>query len=117
MYRCYLIHHGRIAAAEELAAVTLPEAIQMGHALLRTHPDTTSSSGIEIWQKACLLYSDQCHTEDTGIAADVVSPFLTAESVMLPTWRPSRPGFLSLLTFPLNVAAKFLAAFPLIRNP
>lgn len=90
MYRCYLIHHGRIAKAEELNTQTLAEAVIQGRLLLSNHPETTPRSGIEIWQQTKLLYSDQCHASDSGIPADVVSPFSIPDSVMLPNGR--QPG-------------------------
>lgn len=98
MYRCYLVHHGRIAKAEDLAASTLDEAIAQGRTLLNACPETTAASGIEIWQQGDRLYSDQCHAGDTGMPADVVSPFATPDSTMLPTWRPSYARLVSKVT-------------------
>jgi hypothetical protein len=86
MYRCYLIHRGRIAKAEDLAAPTLAQAIAEGHALLQRQPETTPDSGIEIWDGAIRLYSESRHAADTGTIASIESPFATAE----PTMRPNR---------------------------
>jgi hypothetical protein len=89
MYRCYLIHHGRIASAENFAAATLDNAILLGHALLKADRDTDTDSGIELWRQTTQLYTDRQHSDDTGVTADVSSPFATVDSTMLPTWRPT----------------------------
>ncbi|HYZ23334.1 MAG TPA: hypothetical protein VE690_14375 [Rhodopila sp.] len=75
MYRCYVIHNGRIARAEELSAIDLDEAVTQGRALLAADPQTTTESGIEIWHRADLLYSDKRHAVDTGRPAHILSPF------------------------------------------
>ena len=90
MYRCYLIHQGRITKAEELASATLAEAVAEGQALLQTDAGTRPDSGIEIWHHASCLYSDCCHAGDTGSAASIDSPFATAEPTMRPTRWPSQ---------------------------
>jgi hypothetical protein len=59
-----------------------------GRKLFALQPQTDNFSGIEIWQGASLLYSDQCHAHDTGRPAPIVSPFETSESTMFLTWRP-----------------------------
>jgi hypothetical protein len=89
MYRCYFVHRGRIAKAEEFAAPTLHNAILWGRALLKADRETTNDSGIELWWQTIRLYTDWRHSGDTGIMADVESPFATDESTMLPTWRPT----------------------------
>jgi hypothetical protein len=75
MYRCYIIHNGCIARAEELSATDLDEAVTKGRALLAADPVTTPESGIEIWYRADLLYSDKRHAVDTGRPAHIISPF------------------------------------------
>lgn len=97
MYRCYLIQNSRIAKAVELAVATLEEAIAQGRALLAVGAGTSGDSGIEVWQQANLLYSDQRHAHDSGVPAPVVSPFATPDSTMLPTTKPSRSRFMSLI--------------------
>ena len=104
MFCCYLIHHGRISQRHEIAVTTLHEAIGHGHQLLSTHPATSDESGIEIWQNADLLYSDQRHTTQTGIPAALDSPFATVESTMLPNTYPSRARSLALVMFTQNPA-------------
>jgi hypothetical protein len=84
MYRCYLIHHGRIASCAELAAATLDEAIARGRVLLAADPDTRPNSGIEIWHLATLLHSDKCHAAETGRLTRIVSPFAISQSAVLP---------------------------------
>ncbi|HEY4042066.1 MAG TPA: hypothetical protein VGM32_09515 [Rhodopila sp.] len=99
MYRCYLIHRGRIAKAEELAATTLAEAITQGRNLLLADSATQTDSGIEIWAEADLCYSDRCHAGDTGNPDFVTSPFQTADFTTMPTWRRSTSRSLASLTF------------------
>jgi hypothetical protein len=97
MYRCYLIHDGRIARAEEFTAENLEDAIAQGRALLVADRAATDGSGIEIWQRSSLLYTERRHTSETAIPADIISPFATPDTVILPTWQPScaRPVVLS----------------------
>jgi hypothetical protein len=88
MYRCYLIRDGRIARGDDFDVRTLWKAKALGRKLFALQPQTDNFSGIEIWQGASLLYSDQCHAHDTGRPAPIVSPFETSESTMFLTWRP-----------------------------
>jgi hypothetical protein len=106
MYRCYLIHRGRIAERHELAATTLEEAVAQGRVLLQAHTEIMQAGGIEIWQDTTQLYSDKCHVGDTGVPAPVASPFGTSESVTLPTRRRSGVRSLPLLAFNANAAAR-----------
>jgi hypothetical protein len=98
-FHCYLIHHGRIAKAEALAEASLAEAVAQGRRLLMADDGTTSGSGIEIWERAALLYSDRCHASDTGHAAPVLSPFQTADSTMMPGLHRSTSPSLARLMF------------------
>jgi hypothetical protein len=86
LYRCYLVHHGRIAKGEELGVSTLPQAIALGHNLLLSDAETADGSGIEIWVQADLLYSDHRHAHDTGDLAPITSPFAMMVGEAM-TWR------------------------------
>ncbi len=94
MYRCYLIHQGRIVQSHDLPVATLQEAIAQGRQLLAAQTRWSSEGGIEIWQRTSLLYSDKCHSDDTGRPAPVSSPFHSGESRVLPDSRPSITSFL-----------------------
>ena len=112
MFCCYLIHHGRISQRHEIAVATLHEAIAHGRQLLSAHPVTSEESGIEIWRNADLLYSDQRHTNQTGIPAPLGSPFATAESTMLPTTYPSQARSLASVMFTQDPGDT-----PVLENP
>jgi hypothetical protein len=58
MYRCYLVRDGRIVMGDDLNVDTFDEAIARGRQLLAAQPDAEEFSGIEIWHRAKLLYSD-----------------------------------------------------------
>ena len=98
-YRCYLIHRGRIARAEELAATSLADAVAQGRGLLAADADTVDGSGIEIWEQGEIRHSDRCHAADTGQPVPIYSPFETAECTMMPRSRRSLSRSLAILTF------------------
>jgi hypothetical protein len=89
MYRCYLVRAGRIAVGYDLNADTIDEAIVRGRTLLAAQPESDHFSGIEIWHRARLLYSDDCYADDARGSGPVISPFQTREGTMVTTWRPS----------------------------
>jgi hypothetical protein len=67
MYRCYLVRAGRIAMGDDLDVDTLDEAIACGCRLLAAQPEAENFSGIEIWARASLLYSDDCSQITQGV--------------------------------------------------
>ena len=93
MYRCYLIHQGRIVQSHDLPVPTLQEAIAQGRQLLAAQTSWSSEGGIEIWQRTSLLYSDKCHSDDTGHPAPISSPFHSGDSRIKPDPRPSITRF------------------------
>jgi hypothetical protein len=64
MYRCYLVRAGRIAVGYDLNADTIDEAIALGRRLLAAQPESEHFSGVEIWHRARLLYSDDCYADN-----------------------------------------------------
>ncbi|MDR3531044.1 MAG: hypothetical protein P4L90_10895 [Rhodopila sp.] len=89
MYRCYLIRAGRIAIGDAVNVETLNKAIAHGRRLLAAQPQAEAFTGIEIWRGTSLLYSDKCHTTDTGCPAHIISPFQTYKTTNLSAGHPS----------------------------
>jgi hypothetical protein len=89
MYRCYLVRAGRIAMGDDLNVDTFDEAIARGRKLLAAQPEAENFSGIEIWHRARLLYSDDCYEGNAGDLGPVISPFQTGEGTIFTTWHPS----------------------------
>jgi hypothetical protein len=89
MYRCYFVRAGRIAAGCDLDADTFDEALVRGRRLLAAQPESEQFSGIEIWHRARLLYSDDGYADDARASSPVISPFQTGEATIFTTWRPS----------------------------
>lgn len=89
MYRCYLIRNGRIALGDDVDADTLANALTWGRRLMASRAAGGMFSGMEIWNGATLVYSDIGYAGETAAPAAIVSPFQTAESTILPNWRPS----------------------------
>jgi hypothetical protein len=89
MYRCYLVRAGRIAMGNDLNVDTFDEAIARGYKLLAAQPEAENFSGVEIWHRARLLYSDDCYADSAGCPGPVISPFQTGEGTIFTTWRPS----------------------------
>jgi hypothetical protein len=56
MYRCYFTRRGRILSEIFLETALLPEAIAMGHRLLKERAQSQDLDGIEIWYGGKLLY-------------------------------------------------------------
>jgi hypothetical protein len=89
MYRCYLIRNGRIALGDDVDVDTLANALAHGRRLMTSRSARGTFSGMEIWSGATLVYSDTGYAGESGPAAAIVSPFQTAETTILPNWRPS----------------------------
>jgi hypothetical protein len=71
MYRCYLVRAGRIAMGYDLDVGILDEAIACGRRLLAAQPEAENFSGIEIWCRTSLLYSDDCPQMTQGVYGPV----------------------------------------------
>nr|WP_294504520.1 hypothetical protein [uncultured Rhodopila sp.] len=89
MYRCYLIRNGRIALGDDVDVDTLANALAHGRHLMASRSAGGTFSGMEIWSGGTLLYSDTGYAGESAAPAAIVSPFQTAETTMLPNWRPS----------------------------
>nr|WP_294553595.1 hypothetical protein [uncultured Rhodopila sp.] len=89
MYRCYLIRNGRIALGDDVDVDTLASALAHGRRLIASRSAGGMFNGMEIWSGATLVYSDTGYAGESAAPAAVVSPFQTAESTILPNWRPS----------------------------
>ncbi len=89
MYRCYLIRNGRIALGDDADVDTLANALAHARRLMASPSAGGTFSGMEIWNGATLLYSDTGYAGESAAPAAIVSPFQTAESTILPNWRPS----------------------------
>jgi hypothetical protein len=89
MYRCYLIRNGRIALGDDVDVDTLTNALAFGRRLMASRSAGGTFSGMEVWSGGTLVYSDTGYAGESGPPAPVVSPFQTAESTILPNWRPS----------------------------
>jgi hypothetical protein len=87
MYRCYLIRNGRIALGDDVD--TLAHALDHGRHLMASRSAGGPFSGMEIWSGGTLVYTDTAYAGETAAPACIVSPFQTAESTILPNWRPS----------------------------
>jgi hypothetical protein len=89
MYRCYLIRKGRIALGDDADGKTLAEALAHGRRLIASQSPGGTFSGFEIWDGASMVYGDTAYANDADPAVAIESPFQTAESTILPNWRPS----------------------------
>jgi hypothetical protein len=56
MYRCHLLHAGRITQGYNLKVETLDAAIATGRKILADHIDPDDCDGLEIWLDTALLY-------------------------------------------------------------
>ena len=89
MYRCYLIRNGRIALGDDVDVDTLAHAMARGRRLMASRSAGGTCSGMEIWSGGTLVYSDTGYAGESAPPAAIASPFQTAESTILPNWRPS----------------------------
>jgi hypothetical protein len=89
MYRCYLIRNGRIARGDDVDVDTLASALTHARSLMASRSAGGMFSGMEIWSGGTLVYSDTGYAGESAPPAAIVSPFQTAESTILPNWRPS----------------------------
>jgi hypothetical protein len=89
MYRCYLIRNGRIALGDDADVETLANALAHGRRLMASRCAGGPFCGMEIWSGATLVYSDAVYAGESAAPAVIFSPFQTAESTILPNWRPS----------------------------
>jgi hypothetical protein len=89
MYRLYLVRNGRIAWGRDMDVPAFASVEASGRTLWALHPECDNFEGIEIWHGPSLLYSDQCHADDTRHPVHISSPFETADSTIYRTWRPT----------------------------
>ena len=57
MFRCHFTRSGHIAMGENLDSETLTEAIAEGEKMLSESANADGLDGIEIWDRAVLLYA------------------------------------------------------------